>query len=85
MFYTRSEASSSKELKVHSLQEFIPPEVMLPDGRLEVLLEQALVQQLNKLDIRRPAQMPISLLTDYCFTRGHIPTRTTQACPALLL
>ena len=52
---------------------------MLPEGRLECLLEQALTHQLAKMDVRVPLQMPVSLLTDYSFSRGHIPTHTTQA------
>ena len=65
-------------------QEIVPPDIMLPEGRLEDLLEQALTQQLTSIDIRMPIQMPVSLLTDYSFSRGHIPTCTTQVsslCP----
>lgn len=60
------------------LQEVLPADIMLPEGRLESLLEQALTHQLAKMDVRVP-QMPVSLLTDYSFSRGHIPTHTTQA------
>lgn len=69
---------------LRGVQEVIPPDVMLPEGRLETLLEQALTQQLNTVDNNRaPVQMPVSLLTDYSFSRSHIPTLTTQVLPRI--
>ena len=57
----------------------MPPEIMMPEARLEELLEQALAQQLNNAEIEGPAQLPVSLLTDRSHSRPHVPTQTVQA------
>ncbi|EFN59046.1 hypothetical protein CHLNCDRAFT_7805, partial [Chlorella variabilis] len=60
------------------LQVVIPPEVMLPERRLEELVEQALVAQIDACCFHNtPAARP-SLLSDYTCGTEQIPTCTTQ-------
>lgn len=56
----------------------MPPETMIPEARLEELLEQALSQQLSSAEFTGPTQLPVSLLADLCHSRVHVPTRTVQ-------
>ena len=56
----------------------MPPEIMMPEARLEELLEQALSQQLSNIELQGPAQLPVSLLTDLSSNRRHVPTQTVQ-------
>ena len=51
---------------------------MLPEARLEELLEQALTQQLSSTDFQDPAQLPVSLFTDLSQNKVHVPNRTVQ-------
>lgn len=57
----------------------------MPEGRLEELLEQALTQQFSKVEISNQAHLPISLLTDFAYTKTRVPKHTTQVrvlpCP----
>lgn len=63
------------------LQVVIPPEVMLPERRLEELVEQALVAQIDACCFHNtPAARP-SLLSDYTCGTEQIPTCTTQVRP----
>lgn len=59
-------------------QEVLPPEIMMPEGRLEELLEQALTQQLSNAEFQGPSRQPVSLLTDMAHHRLHVPTQTIQ-------
>lgn len=56
----------------------MPPDVLLPDNRLEVLLEQALDSQLTKCLYHNTHHLAISLLYDYECGREQIPTTTSQ-------
>ena len=56
----------------------MPPEIMMPEGRLEELLEQALTQQLSSTDFQGPAQLPVSLFTDLSENKVHVPNHTVQ-------
>lgn len=68
----------ARQAVLRRLQAVIPAEVMLPDRRLEALVEQALSAQLSRcLYHNSPAALP-SLLTDYECGREQIPTVTTQ-------
>ena len=60
----------------------MPPEVMMPEGRLEELLEQALTQQLSRVEISSQPRLPVSLLTDFAYTRTRVPKHTTQVPPS---
>ena len=64
--------------KEQYVQELMPPEVMMPEGRLEELLEQALTQQLSRVEISSQPRLPVSLLTDFAYTRTRVPKHTTQ-------
>jgi hypothetical protein len=59
-------------------QELMPAEVMMPEDRLEELLEQALTQQLSNVEICSQPHMPVSLLTDFAYTKTRVPNHTTQ-------
>lgn len=56
----------------------MPPEIMMPEARLEELLEQALTQQLSSTDFQGSAQLPVSLFTDLSSNKIHVPNRTVQ-------
>lgn len=51
---------------------------MLPDHRLEALLEQAIEAQLAQCPYYNTHQAAVSLLSDYKCGREQIPTATTQ-------
>jgi WD40 repeat protein len=51
---------------------------MVPERRLEVLVEQALTAQLSAAMFHNRATAAVSLLTDYRAGTEHIPTRTVQ-------
>lgn len=65
------------------LQEVVPPEVMLPERRLEVLVGQALQSQLASCPFHNAQPAAISLLHDFQCGREQIPTCTTQVQPSL--
>ena len=56
----------------------MPPALMVPERRLEVLVEQALTAQLSAAMFHNRATAAVSLLTDYRAGTEHIPTRTVQ-------
>ena len=56
----------------------VPPEVMLPEGRLEVLVGQALNSQLASCPFHNAQPAAISLLHDFQCGQEQIPTCTTQ-------
>lgn len=60
------------------VQAIIPPDEMLPDRRLEALLEQAIEAQLAQCPYYNTHQAAVSLLSDYRCGREQIPTATTQ-------
>ncbi|KAK9865403.1 hypothetical protein WJX84_007229 [Apatococcus fuscideae] len=68
----------SREQLLADLQEVVAPEVMLPERRLEVLLEQALQSQLASCPFHNAQPAAVSLLHDYQCGREQIPTCTTQ-------
>ncbi len=62
----------------HYQKAIVPPEEMLPDRRLENLLEQAIDAQLAQCPYYNTHQATVSLLSDYKCGREQIPTATTQ-------
>ena len=61
-----------------TVQDIVPPALMVPERRLEVLVEQALTAQLSAAMFHNRATAAVSLLTDYHAGTEHIPTRTVQ-------
>lgn len=73
-----SDLASSRQALLVSLQSIVPPDVMLPHSRLEVLVEQAIEAQLTRCLYHNTSQVSVSLLSDYKCGREQIPTCTTQ-------
>lgn len=59
----------------------MPASVMLPERRLEALVEQALEAQLSKARRHNAGRGLVSLLTDYYADSDHIPNHTSQVWP----
>lgn len=59
------------------LQSAVPPEVMLPERRLQVLVEQAIELQLMRATYHNTREVQVSLFQDYQCGREQIPTHTT--------
>mmetsp|Transcript_20610 Transcript_20610/g.24748 ORF Transcript_20610/g.24748 Transcript_20610/m.24748 type:complete len:637 (-) Transcript_20610:656-2566(-) len=60
------------------LQNLLPPSVMLPERRLEVLVDQALQCQIRACRFHNTKDPHVSLLSDHVCTINEIPTITTQ-------
>jgi hypothetical protein len=60
------------------LQAVVPPEVMLPERRLEELVEQALAAQLAACPFLNSLAARPSLLSDYACGTEQVPSCTTQ-------
>jgi WD40 repeat protein len=60
------------------MQAVIPPNLMLPERRLEELVEQALVAQITNCRFHNDPGARPSLLSDYSCGTEQIPTCTTQ-------
>lgn len=56
----------------------MPPALMVPERRLEALVEQALQAQLDNCHYYNHASAAVSLLTDYQAGTEQIPTHTVQ-------
>lgn len=63
------------------MQAIVPASVMLPERRLEALVEQALEAQLSKARRHNAGRGLVSLLTDYYADSDHIPNHTSQVWP----
>ena len=63
-------------------QAVIPAEVMLPERRLEELVEQALLAQVDACRLHNPPGARPSLLRDYSCGTEQLPSCTTQASAA---
>lgn len=59
----------------NSLQDIVPPDVMLPDDRLLGLLEQAIESQLSKCIYHNSSTALPSLLSDYTAGEEQIPSQ----------
>lgn len=70
--------SAARHNLLVALQASIPPDVMVPEGRLEELVEQAVDSQLARCLFRNTQQVRVSLLRDYACGLEQVPSVTTQ-------
>ncbi|KAG1693958.1 WD repeat-containing protein 26 [Nymphon striatum] len=72
--------STSRKLLMKKLQEFFPPSVMLPDGRLQTLFTQAIKYQKEKCIFHNTKSHPglDCLLVDHYCTKEQFPCETYQ-------
>lgn len=63
---------------LEELQELLPPTIMIPERRLEHLVEQALVLQRDACIFHNSLNEEMSLYTDHRCGRDQIPSRTLQ-------
>lgn len=74
-------AKSRRQL-LDELQKLLPPSVMIPERRLEHLVEQALVLQRDACVFHNSVEKEMSLYVDHQCGRDHIPSRTLQILEA---
>lgn len=73
-----STARSSRSQLIADLQTIVPPALMLPERRLETLIEQALAAQLSASRYHNSVSSMCSLLSDYDVSAIQLPSRTSQ-------
>ena len=60
------------------IQEVVSPDMMIPEGRLQSLVEQALDRQLERCLFHNVRKPMVSLLSDYQCGREQIPSVVCQ-------
>lgn len=70
--------SKSRSRLLEELQKLLPPTVMIPERRLEHLVEQALLLQRDACMFHNSFDKEMSLYTDHQCGRDQIPSRTLQ-------
>lgn len=72
-----SRARSRTKL-LEELQKLLPPAIMIPENRLEHLVEQALLLQRDSCVYHNPTDQEMSLYTDHNCGKNKIPSQTLQ-------
>ncbi|XP_078439813.1 transducin family protein / WD-40 repeat family protein [Wolffia australiana] len=67
---------------LENLQKLLPPSIMIPERRLELLVEQALSLQREACLFHNSLDSSVSLYSDHQCGRDQIPSRTTQILQA---
>ncbi|KAF8043528.1 hypothetical protein BT93_A1753 [Corymbia citriodora subsp. variegata] len=73
-----SARARSRSVLLEELQKLLPPTVMIPERRLEHLVEQALVLQRDACMFHNSIDKEMSLYTDHQCGKDQIPCRTLQ-------
>ncbi|KAG6539292.1 WD repeat-containing protein 26 homolog [Zingiber officinale] len=76
------ETSNSRLRLLGELQKLLPPSIMVPEGRLEQLVEQALDAQRESCYLHNSAEGCLSLYTDHRCAKDQLPSQTTQILQA---
>ena len=63
-----------QEQLLRDLQQLLSPEVLIPDNRLETLVEQALTSQIQRCPYHNENSMSLSLMSDYEAGPDSLPT-----------
>lgn len=71
-------SAKTRSKLLEELQELLPPTVMIPERRLEHLVEQALVLQRDACIFHNSSNEEMSLYTDHQCGSDRIPSRTVQ-------
>ena len=67
---------NARHALLHALQAHVAPGVLVPEGRLVELMEQAVEGQVQRCAFHNTKQVCFSLFEDHVCTRQQIPTRT---------
>ena len=76
--YGGKDEKMSREKLLQELQILLSPSVVIPDRRLEHLLEQSLIMQRKKCFFHNSVDQPLSLYYDHKCGRDQIPNQTIQ-------
>jgi WD40 repeat protein len=74
--------AAGREALLAELQALLPPSALLPEARLEALVEQALAAQLGRCPYHNARALRMSLFVDYAAGPEQLPTRPAQALAA---
>ncbi|XP_027344358.1 WD repeat-containing protein 26 homolog [Abrus precatorius] len=72
----------SRSKLLEELQKLLPPTVMIPENRLEHLVEQALILQREACPFHNSSDKEMSLYSDHHCGKTQIPSRTLQVLEA---
>ncbi|MCO5582794.1 hypothetical protein L7F22_036693 [Adiantum nelumboides] len=78
-FKVKKVDETAREQLLQELQGFLPPSIMIPERRLEHLVEQALIVQRKACIFHNSVDQPLSLYSDHQCGRDQIPNQTLQA------
>jgi len=75
-------AGGARHQLLRRLESLVPPAVMVPEGRLETLLQQAIEHQKSLCTFHNTTETTYSLLSDHRCGPEQIPSRTVQVLDA---